>query len=164
VLRPLTVADLGPMHEVFADRETMRWIGDGNSFSRTLEETEARVQRFIDHQERHGFSLWAVTERGSGAVIGDCGLILFAHRGPEIELGYRLAKPYWGKGYATEAAAAWVAHGFEELGLPRIVAVTHPENAASQRVLEKVGMRFEGMSLYEGARVRLYAIERPPAG
>ena len=138
----------------------MRFIGAGDAWSRTVEESEARLARLMAHQERHGFSLWAVTDRESGAVMGDCGLILLAHRGPEIELGYRLAKPYWGRGYATEAASAWVAHGFGELGLDRIVAVTHPENVASQHVLEKVGMRFQGMSLYEGARVRMYAVER----
>ncbi len=160
VLRPLTLADLGPMHEVYGDREVMRYIGRGGAHSETVEESEERLQRLIDHQEKHGFSMWAVTERASGAVMGDGGLILYAHRGPEIELGYRLAKPYWGKGYATEVARAWVAHGFDELGLERIVAVTHPQNVASQRVLEKAGFRFRGMTAYEGAKARLYAIER----
>ncbi len=137
----------------------MRYAG---SHSETVEQSEERLQRLIEHQERHGFSLWAVTDRETGSVMGDCGLIRYAFRGPEIELAYRLGKPYWGKGYATEAAAAWVAHGFGELGLRRIVAVTDPENAASRRVLEKVGMSFEGMGTYEGgARVCRYAVERP---
>ena len=148
---------------MYGDRETMRWIGGGDAYSKSLEESEARLGRLIDHQERHGFSLWAVTERASGSVIGDCGLILLAHRGPEVELGYRLGKPYWGRGYATEAAGAWLAHGFGELGLERIVAVTHPENVASRRVLEKIGMRFDGPTLYEGARAWLYARERDAA-
>ncbi len=60
----------------------------------------------------------------------------------------------------AEAARAWVEHGFDELALDRIVAVTHPENVASQRVLEKVGMRYERMTDYDGVTVRLYAIER----
>jgi RimJ/RimL family protein N-acetyltransferase len=138
----------------------MRYIGSGDAFADDVEESRRRLERLIEHQELHGFSLWAVTDRESGAVMGDCGLVLYAHQGPEIELGYRLAKPYWGKGYATEAARAWVAHGFDELGLDRIVAATHPDNAASQRVLEKVGMRYERMADYDGERVRLYAIER----
>ena len=148
------------MHEVYADREVMRYIGAGDSYSTSVDESEERLSRLIDHHERHGFSLWAVTDRETGAVMGDCGLIYYAHEGPEIELGYRLAKPYWGNGYATEAARAWVAHGFEELDLDRIVAVTHPENVASQRVLEKLGMRFREMADYEGQEARLYAIER----
>ena len=145
---------------MYADREVMRYIGAGDAHSTSVEDSERRLQRLIDHQERHGFSLWAVTDRETGTVMGDGGLIHLAHRGPEIELGCRLAKPYWGKGYATEVASAWVAHGFEELGLERIVAVTHPENVASQRVLEKVGFAHEGMTSYEGEAARLYAIGR----
>jgi len=160
-MRPLVLADLGPLHDVYADREVMRYIGAEDSHSASVEDSEQRLQRLIDHQERHGFSLWAITDRESGTIMGDAGLILFAHKGPEIELGYRLAKPYWGKGYASEAAAAWVSHGFAELGLERIVAVTHPENAASQRVLEKVGFTFEGMNTRDGETTRLYSIEPP---
>ena len=163
VLRPLALADLGPMHDVYADREVMRYIGRGGAHSETIEESERRLQRLIDHQEKHGFSLWAVTERASGTVMGDGGLILYAHRGPEIELGFRLAKPYWGKGYATELARAWIAHAFAELGLERILGVAHPENVASQRVLEKAGLRFQGMTAYEGTKARLYAVERGDA-
>jgi RimJ/RimL family protein N-acetyltransferase len=137
----------------------MRYIGSGGA-DEDVEESRRRLERLIEHQERHGFSLWAVTGRETAAVMGDCGLIRYAHVGPEIELGYRLAKLYWGKGYATEAAHAWVAHGFDTLGLHRIVAAAHPENTASQRVLEKVGMRYERMTDYAGERVRLYAIER----
>ena len=159
-LRPLVHTDLGPMHEVYADRDVMRYIGRGDAWSESIEESERRLERLIAHHERHGFSLWAVTERESGTVLGDCGLMHWAHRGPEIELGYRLGKGYWGRGYATEAAAAWVEHGFGTLGLDRIVAATHPENEASQRVLEKVGLRYERMTDYAGARVRLYALER----
>ena len=135
----------------------MRYAGGA---AQSLDESEQRLQRFLDHQERHGFSFWAVTARESAAVIGDGGLIHLAFRGPEIEVGYRLKSPYWGKGYATEVARSAVAYGFDTLGLERIVAVTHPENVASQRVLEKAGLRFQGMSLYNGERVRKYAIER----
>ncbi len=138
----------------------MRYIGSGDAYSRTVDESEARLRRLIEHQDRHGFSLWAVTDRESGSVLGDAGLILYAHEGPDVELGFRLGKPHWGQGYATEAADAWVAHGFGQLGLERIVAVTHPENVASQRVLEKAGMRFSGMTEYEGGAARLYVVER----
>ena len=160
MLRPLGLADLGPLHEIYADREVMRYIGSGDSHSESVDETERRLQGLMNHQDEHGFSLWAVTDRANGTVMGYAGLIHYAHRGPEIELAYRLAKPYWGKGYATEAARGWLRYGFDELGLDRIVAVTHPENVASQRVLEKVGMRYERMAIHDGVRVRLYAIER----
>jgi RimJ/RimL family protein N-acetyltransferase len=149
------------MHEVYGDREVMRYIGSESSFSDSVEESERRLQRLIAHQDKHGFSMWAVVSHETGTVMGDCGLIHYAFRGPEIELGYRLGQPYWGRGYATEAARAWVDHGFDELGLERIIAVSHPENVASQRVLEKIGMQRERMTEYEGgAKVVLFAVER----
>lgn len=134
----------------------MRYAGGA---TKTVEESHAKLERLIEHQERHGFSLWAVVERESAAVIGDAGLLLYAHRGPEIELGYRLKVPYWGKGFATEAARAWLAHGFEELRLDRIVAVADEENVASRRVLEKIGMRYERRTEYMGHDALLYAAE-----
>ncbi len=159
LLRPLSLADLGPLHEVYGDRDVMRWIGAGDAYSRDVAESEARLERLLAHQERHGFSLWAVTDRESGLVLGDCGLVHWAHRGPEIELAYRLGKAHWGQGYATEAARAWVERGLGELGLVRIVAAAHPENAASRRVLEKAGFRFEGRADYDGTAIRLYVVE-----
>ncbi|MDQ3867875.1 MAG: GNAT family N-acetyltransferase [Actinomycetota bacterium] len=148
---------MGTLHELYADPGAMRFAGGA---TQSLDESEERLRRFLDHQERHGFGFWAVTLRENAAVIGDGGLIHLAFRGPEVEVGYRLKSPYWGKGYATEVARAVVAYGFDTLGLDRIVGVTHPENVASQRVLEKAGLRFEGMSVYKGKRVRKYAIER----
>ena len=145
------------MHELYGDPGAMRYAGGASS---DVDASLSRLERFIDHQERHGFSFWAVVERDSSAVIGDAGLVHLAFRGPEVEVGYRLKSPFWGKGYATEAARAWIAHGLEQLRLDRIVGVTHPENVASQRVLEKAGLRYERMSLYNGNRVRLYAVER----
>jgi RimJ/RimL family protein N-acetyltransferase len=85
-------------------------------------------------------------------VIGDCGLIPIpfsgqgGKRGPDIELGYRLGAAHWGRGYATEAARAVLKFGIEDLGLDRIVAVTHPENHASKRVLVKTGFSDRGLT------------------
>ena len=142
ILRPPAVADLGPLHEVWADRDVMRYVGAGDAHARDVHESERRLARLLAHQERHGFSLWTVMDRDSGSVLGDCGLIEFAFRGPEIELAYRLGKAHWGKGYATEAASAWTAYGLHELGLGSIVAVTHPANGASERVLDKARSNF----------------------
>ena len=80
-------------------------------------------------------------ERDSGELIGDAGLSLLDGRGPEVEVGYTLARAWWGKGYATEAAGALLTAGFDDFGLDEIVAVADPANAASTRVLEKIGMR-----------------------
>ncbi len=101
-------------------------------------------------QAEHGFSLWLATEKATGAVVGDCGLQPLEFRGPEVELGYRLGRRHWGRALATEAATVCLRTGFEELGLERIVAVAYPDNAASRRVLEKIGFRYEGLGRHYG--------------
>ena len=78
----------------------------------------------------------------------------------EIEVGYHLARAFWGRGYATEAARACLRYGFEQLKLERIVAVVRPENVASRRVLEKSGLSYTGMGYHYKAEVRMYAVTR----
>lgn len=79
---------------------------------------------------------------------------------PEAEIGYILARAYWGRGYATEAASASLRYGFEQLGLERIVAVTRPDHLVSQQVLRKLGMVFERNAYYYGAEQVCYAASR----
>ena len=94
----------------------------------------------MESQDNYGHSLWVVIEKSGGELIGDCGFLRMPEPDEhEIELGYRLMKSWWGRGYATEAAAACVEYGFDRLSLDCIVAVTNPENRASQRVLQKIG-------------------------
>jgi ribosomal-protein-alanine N-acetyltransferase len=125
------------MAEVYCDREVMRYIPGGalpdtQSVMRLLE-TYARAQT------ERGFSSWAVVERAGGTLIGDAGLGIFAPTG-EVELGYTLARAYWGRGYATEAAGAALAAGRKHLDVPRIIAVVDVDNAASLRVPPRLGM------------------------
>ena len=93
------------------------------------------------------------------SLIGRCGLVHLDNT-PEIEVGYLFAADCWGKAYATEAARAALDYGFTELDLDRIVAITRPENLASQRVLEKIGMRFERNARYYDMEVRYFSIPR----
>ncbi|MGD8794181.1 MAG: GNAT family protein [Anaerolineae bacterium] len=114
---------------------------------RSGDDVRAFVARFIDWQRaspRYRFQL-AITLAASGRLIGNCGLRLDEAAGREGELGYELDPAHWGQGYATEAAGAMVRLGFEELDLHRIRAWTVAENAASRRVLEKLGFRLEGL-------------------
>ena len=98
---------------------------------------------------------WAVWERATGELVGDCSLF-FADEHGEWELAYGIRRDRWGRGYATEAAQACVRHGFDELGLAKIVADVDPTNAASIRVLEKCGFEHVGG---EGDYL-LYAVTR----
>ena len=85
-------------------------------------------------------------------------MYLVEGKGPEVELGYDIARKHWGKGYATEAGAACLRYGFKEAELDRIISLTHPENIASQRVLEKLGFAYVGMKEYYGVELRYYEL------
>ena len=138
-IRPLAAGDVDAAHEIWSDPEVMRFIPSAPSAS--LEETRTRLER---HMARSP-GLWAVTGRESGEVLGFCGLIAVEGTGPEIEVAYHVMRRHWGRGVATEAAGACVEAGLAA-GLPRVIAFVVPENAASVRVLEKIGMRRDGMT------------------
>src|SRR4051794_4220563 len=134
----------------------MRYVATGPMSD--LAVTERLIDDYSAHQERHGFSFWAVTERSSGQLIGDAGL----YRTPvgEVELGYTLGRPWWGRGYATEAAGAWLEAAFSQLGISEVVALAEPANAASLRVLEKLGMRRDGERMAFGRPHSVYRASR----
>jgi ribosomal-protein-alanine N-acetyltransferase len=156
-LRPFTDADRLAIHAVYADPEVMRHVGHGAH--RTIEETVAALRVYGEVLERRGFSFLAVTERDGGALVGDAGLYPL---GEDVELGYTLARSAWGRGYATELGRALVAHAFEVLGAPRVVAQVEPGNAGSRRVLEKLGMTERETRTAYGRPHLLYAIESAP--
>ncbi len=155
LIRPFEPADAEAIFETWGDPEAMRWIPSGAHPD--VETSRQRIGRFIEHQERHGFSLWPVIEKATGRILGDCGLILVEWKGPDVELAYRFGRAAWGKGYATEAAGAALRYGFDVASLDEIVAVTHPDHVASRRVMEKNGMRFVGTAHLYGMELVRYA-------
>jgi len=130
--------DARAMVEIYCDHEVMRFIPGGALADE--EAVRALLERYTDAQARQGFSSWAVVERRTGRLIGDVGLGIFEPTG-DIELGYTLARDYWGLGYASEAAKACLAAALAHLGVPRIVAVVDLENETSLRVPERIGMK-----------------------
>jgi ribosomal-protein-alanine N-acetyltransferase len=157
-LRPFTAADHDAIHAVYTDPEVMRYVGHGAH--RTMAETHRALRVYADILAAHGYSFVAVVERQTGALVGDAGLNPLGGRGPDIELGYTVARGAWGRGYATEAARALVDHAFGRLGVPRVVAQVEPANAGSRRVLQKLGMTpREERSAY-GRPHLLYVVER----
>jgi RimJ/RimL family protein N-acetyltransferase len=142
-MRPFTADDL-PALAVLHAEESFWWY----PLRRGMPEDETKdfLGRVIERYERDGFGLEAVVDRAGGAIIGWAGLAV-PHFLPEIlpavEVGWRLAKAYWGQGLATEAGAAAVDWGFTEGGLERIVSIYEPENAASGRVMERLGFTYE---------------------
>ncbi|MGH9594201.1 MAG: GNAT family N-acetyltransferase, partial [Bryobacteraceae bacterium] len=109
------------------------------------------------------YCLWKLILQSSGELAGFCGIQPLAGT-EEIEIGWWLAKAHWGHGIAIEAAREVMRDAFGRVRLPRLVAIARPENAASRRIMEKLGMAFEREHVHRGIPVVLYAISRPSAG
>ena len=127
------------------------------------EQSEEQIARFVRHWMEHDFGLWAVEIRETEAFIGCVGL-QYSEDWPEgehkTEVGWRLARSYWGRGLATEGALASLRCGFDELGLERIISIIQPENTASRRVAEKAGLTPRGETSWRGTSVVWYTIDR----
>lgn len=150
--------DVDAMLAVYGDREAMRWVGDGEPLDR------AGCVRWVEVTLRNyatrGYGMWALRERASGQVIGFGGIV---HPGgqPEAEIKYAFLRAAWGRGLATEAAAALLAHATGPLGLARVIATVAPANLASQRVLEKAGMARGALrSNEEGSTTQMFVVGR----
>ncbi len=139
VLRPFVPADIDELAVIHAE-ESFWWYPLRGGMSKA--QTEGFLERVIARYESDGFGVEAALDRESGAMIGWAGLAV-PHFLPEIlpavEVGWRLARGFWGRGLATEAGAAALRWGFTEGGLNRIVSIYEPENAASGRVMERLG-------------------------
>jgi ribosomal-protein-alanine N-acetyltransferase len=154
-LSPIAAEDLDAVAALYADPDVMRFIGLRAPLTR--EQTRERLDFMIGQWREHGFGMWAVLRKADGAFVGRCGLRTLDDT-TEIELGYTLAKAYWGQGYATEAARAVVRHAFDVLKLERLVAIADPANAASINVMKKLGMTFEGTGHFYNSDCVMYAL------
>jgi len=143
LLRDWRETDLEPFAQLNADPEVMEHFPS----TLTREESNAMVERNRSHVARHGFGVWAVEVPGVADFAGFVGLgvpafdVPFA---PAVEVGWRLARNCWGRGYATEGARAALAFGFETLGLKEIIAFTVPANTRSLAVMQRLGMTYRG--------------------
>ncbi|MFD4260454.1 GNAT family N-acetyltransferase [Streptomyces sp. NPDC058534] len=138
VLRRWRDSDLEPWAAMNADPDVREHLGD----PLTREQSDASVAGFQADFDRRGYGWWAVEVRATGEFIGFAGLDEVEDGLPftGVEIGWRLARSAWGRGYATEAARAVLAHGFEVLDLPEILAVTTATNVPSQAVMRRIGM------------------------
>lgn len=141
-LRQFTMADADNLFDLDSDPEVMRFLTGGVSTPHDVIQ-QAILPVFLRSYEHYaGFGVWAAFEKVSGDFLG-----WFSFRPPEeanpgnVELGYRLRRAAWGRGYATEGALALIHKGFTELGVQRVFATTYQDNLASRRVMEKAGLR-----------------------
>lgn len=155
-LRPLTADDAQFMVRMWTDPQVYRFIGG----AKTPDETRHKIQEAISHQNLHGYARWAVTLKTTGELIGLCGpMNKRLDAVEEIELGYAFPQIHWGFGYATEAARASVVQCLQGLGFTRVVAIVHPGNLPSIRVIVKIGMHFERSLKWDTGPANLYVIE-----
>jgi RimJ/RimL family protein N-acetyltransferase len=136
--------DLAAMAEYNADPQVMRWIGDGSV--RDVAQTEQDIERWEDEWDDEGFGLFAVELLGSGELAGFTGLsapYFLPEVLPAVEIGWRLGRPFWGQGYASEAARAALEFALRDRGLDRLVSVSRVGNDASENVMRKLGMTLE---------------------
>lgn len=159
LLRMFTPKDGAAMYDrIWTDEEVMRYVQPGG-WPHAREESSALVQQLIDRFSERGFGQWAIVPKRAGELIGYCGL-RYVNKTTDVELLYGIVARYWGRGFATEAARASLRFGFEEARLERIVALALPGNAASRRVMEKLGMKLEGPARHHDFDVVRYSIAR----
>ncbi|MDX2139307.1 MAG: GNAT family N-acetyltransferase [Chloroflexota bacterium] len=156
-IRPFTLDDVDVYHAaIHSDADVMRYLPAGHPLPRI--DTIRILNYFIDHGEQQGYSFEALTDKASGTLIGHVGLHYVVDA---VEVGYALGKQHWGNGYATEAALAMMRYGFTTHDFESIIALAFGANTASRRVMERIGMTFEGYTeRYYDTRLVKYRITK----
>lgn len=167
VLRDKRASDLDFIASLFADPQVMRFIGDGRTYAR--DEMEARFVRVLEIERTLGHERWnafkILERKEDGAPIGQAGMLRCEIDGvPEVEIGWWLAPPAWGRGYATEAALALRDFAFAELGLEQLSIVLLPENERSAAVARRIGGVYAGPAMYRERSVARYLLRNVASG
>lgn len=138
ILREFSLEDAQSFYELNLDNEVMKYTAD--RVFKNLEESTELIRNYKEY-EKNGYGRWTVVLKQTHEILGWCGL-KYIDSVQEVDLGYRLHRKYWNKGYATEASSVAIAVGFEQYDLDLIVGRTMTDNIASRRVLEKIGMTY----------------------
>lgn len=156
-LRPFTLEDIATLHRIYQDESVLRYFP--NPSPPPLEKVEGFLINQQKHWEQYGYGNWAILPDGEKDIVGWAGL-QFLPELNETEVGYLLDRSFWGRGYATEAARASIQYGFDYFDFSYIIALIHPDNIASRRVIEKWGAVYtETISLW-GIDLMRFKVER----
>jgi len=156
ILRHQTLDDLDSLWALYQNPNITKYIPDApRSYEEAKEELEWHMHGHPKHPE---LGLWATIHKETGKFIGRCGLLPWTIDNQfDIEVAYTIAEEYWGQGLASEAAEGILNYGFENLNLSRLICLIDPENIGSQKVAEKIGMKFERkVDGYEGDNIPFY--------
>ena len=156
-LRPFNMDDVDPLFQILGVPGVLHYFPNPDPPEK--DRVQKLIEGQINHWQDHGYGWWGVELRADQKLIGWSGLQYLPDT-DEIEIGYLLAKPHWGKGLATESALVGLDFGFNELGLTEIIGIAHPENIPSQCVLEKIGLQFVQEAEYFGMDCFKYSINR----
>jgi len=158
VLRQINSGDFEELYRMNSDPVIMKYVGDGST--RTRDQMIKELEMLISHYTRKpGLGIWATVLKESDIFVGASGLVYYDNT-PEIELGYRMLKEYWNKGYATEASLGLLDYGFKTLRLNKVVSSAHVDNLASRRVMEKIGMTYMDERIHYSCLQAYYEIDR----
>lgn len=157
ILRGWTPADELPLYAICSDPVVMRYVGDGAPWSR--ERTRQFIEESLATERQYGYCRWPLILKDDGLLVGFCG---FTPTENGAEIGWRLARGYWGQGLATEAAQAVLKFGVEKLGFQRVTATVQSGNEASLRVAEKLGMAVEKRIERNGREVLMLVANAAP--
>ncbi|MFD9506908.1 GNAT family N-acetyltransferase [Streptomyces mirabilis] len=144
LLRRWSDDDLVPMADINADPRVMHWIDDGSV--RDLDHTAEAIEQWEEEWDDEGFGLFAVELLASGELAGFVGLSVpefLPEVLPAVAISWRLGSPFWGQGYASEAAHATLEFALQDRGLDRVISITRPGDDASENVIRKLGMTLE---------------------
>ena len=140
LLRQITSDNFEDLYRMNSDPVVMKYVGDGST--RNRDQMLRELEMLISHYTRKpGLGIWATILKDTDSFVGASGLVYYDNT-PEIEIGYRLLKEHWNKGYATEASFGLLEYGFKTLGLDKLVSSAHVDNFASRRVMEKIGVHY----------------------
>ncbi len=162
IMREVLESDAPGFFALDSDPEVHRYLG--NQPVKTLEESEAVIRHIRKQYAENGIGRWAVIDKATNDFIGWSGLKYETNARTNTryyDLGYRLRRKYWGQGLATETAIESLKYGFIHLNLPEIAAAAHTENAASNRILTKIGFALVDAFLLDGEVHNWYKLEKP---
>jgi ribosomal-protein-alanine N-acetyltransferase len=158
-LRPFTEADAPAYGAIRLHEKVVDWLPSPPKDENRAETAIRTIKHFQDCWATHGVGPWAVCDRESGILVGQCGLRhLDDFKG--VEVLWTIDPSCWRRGYASEAAAESLRFGFEQAGLSEIFAITMPTNLASRKVMEKIGMRYRRETAWKGFDIVYYDIDR----
>jgi ribosomal-protein-alanine N-acetyltransferase len=158
-LRPFALEDAGWWRVIRGHPAVVRFLPPLGPDAEA--DARERIAAFVRHWDERGYGTYAVVEKASGRPIGHHGLRFLSEFG-ETEALWTLDPAVHGRGYATEAGRAVVAHAFAGVGLARLIAITTADNLASRRVMEKLGFSYEKPAQFRGVEVLYHSLESPP--